>query len=97
MQSLRLKILPLALGIVVAAAMLHSCAGDGCTSGTSSVPIVGFYSSSTQKAIAVDSLTVYGIGAPGDSLLVNCGRNLSKLELPLRTSVGNVQFVLHYD
>ena len=97
MQSLRLKILPLALGIVVAAAMLHSCAGDGCTSGTASTPQVGFYSSSTLKAIAVDSLTVYGIGAPGDSLLVNCGRNLSSLELPLRTSVGNVQFVLHYD
>lgn len=85
------------LGIAAAAAMLLSCAGDGCTSGTASTPQVGFYSSSTLKAIAVDSLTVYGIGAPGDSLLLNCGRAISSLELPLRLATGNVQFVLHYN
>ena len=85
------------LGIAAAAAMLLSCAGDGCTSGTANTPQVGFYSSSTLKAIAVDSLSVYGIGAPGDSMLLKCGRAISSLELPLRLSTSSVQFVLHYD
>ncbi|MGN0214443.1 MAG: DUF6452 family protein [Muribaculaceae bacterium] len=96
MPAFRLKILATAI-IAFIAATLASCAGDGCTSGTSSVPLAGFYSASTQKVIAIDSITVYGIGAPGDSMLVNCGRNISEIELPLRLSTQSVQFVFHYD
>lgn len=96
MPALRLKILTAALCAILVGTMA-SCAGDGCTSGTSSVPLVGFYSASTQKAIVIDSLTVYGIDAPGDSMLTNCGRNMKQIELPLRLSSKSVQFVFHYD
>ncbi|MGM9803700.1 MAG: DUF6452 family protein [Muribaculaceae bacterium] len=91
--------------LTMAAAMLvglmaiaaTSCNSDGCTTGVTSLPLAVFYSAETQKTIAVDSISVYGVDAPGDSMLVRCGRNVSRVYLPLRISQSEVQYVFHYD
>lgn len=77
--------------------VLGACGSDGCQSSTACIPLAQLYSSSTQRAITVDSMSVYGIGAPGDSMIVRCGRNVSQFSLPLRTSVGETKYVIHYD
>ena len=33
----------------------------------SSIPLAGFYSASTEERVVIDSIKVYGLGAPGDS------------------------------
>ena len=77
--------------------VLSACGSDGCTSNTASIPLAQLYSSSTLKAIAVDSISVYGIGAPGDSMIVRCGRSISQFTMPLRTTVDETKYVIHYD
>lgn len=74
-----------------------SCAGDGCSSGTSSVPRAGFYASSSGDAITIDSLSVYGVEVPGDSMLLRCARSVHQTYMPLRISQGVTKYVIHYD
>ena len=85
------------LAIVSLCMAIVSCAGEGCTSGTSSVPRAGFYSSATGDAITIDSLSGYGVDVPGDSMLLRCQRNVHQTYLPLRISEGTSKFVIHYD
>ena len=49
--------------------MATSC-GEGCLDNKNSLPKAGFYSAATGEAVAVNNLTVSGIGAPGDSTLL---------------------------
>lgn len=85
------------VAIVLMGMAAVSCAGDGCTSGTSSVPRAGFYASSTGDAISIDSLSVYGVDVPGDSMLLRCARSVHQTYMPLRISQGSTRYVLHYD
>ena len=77
--------------------VLSACGSDGCNSNTACIPLAQLYSSSTLKAITVDSISVYGIGAPGDSMIVRCGKSISQFTMPLRTTVDETKYVLHYD
>ena len=86
-----------AVASVAMLSLLSACGSDGCTSNTASIPLAQLYSSSTLKAIAVDSISVYGIGAPGDSMIVRCGRSISQFTMPLRTTVDETKYVIHYD
>ena len=70
------KILSLTLSTIIAIAALSSCGSSECFDNQSTLPLAGFYSMQTRTAITVDSLTVYGIGAPGDSILVDNGKEL---------------------
>lgn len=76
--------------------LVASCASDGCTNTDPCVPIAQFYDSSTESTISVDSVSIYGIGAPGDSMIVSCS-TVSSFNLPLRTSVTHTDYVIHYD
>ena len=71
----RLRLLPAIIVAFISATtvMVQSCNDIGCTDLRSSIPLAGFYSSSSSadKTISVDSLLIGGIGAPDDSLLVD--------------------------
>lgn len=66
-----------------------------CSDNSSSLPLAGFYSSSTDKKISVALLTVGGVGAFRDSLLVNKS-SASQTFLPFRSSADEVKFFFHY-
>ena len=84
--------------IVLACAVcsLVSCSSDGCTNNLGCVPKAGFYSNATKNSVMVDSITIYGVGVPGDSMLTECGR-VTSVYLPLRMSTDMCQYVFHYD
>ena len=49
---------------------LAACNTSGCTENQNSIPLAGFYSSAAEAQVSLDSVGVYGVGVPGDSLLL---------------------------
>lgn len=91
------KILCYILLFVAAAIAVVGCNTTGCLENQSAVPRCGFYSMTTKKAVSIDSITVYAVDVPGDTMLVKCGRGVSSLYMPLDMSADVTRYVLHYD
>lgn len=72
------------------------CNTQGCTDNRSALPMMGFYSMATHDPIMLDSLVVGGVGAPGDSLLVNVGESRAWVYLPFRYDSDKTSFFFHY-
>ena len=90
------KFLKLLASALIAPALLTGCNTAGCTDNQNSLPLAGFYSMSTGEAISVDSIAVWGVGAPGDSLLLSASTSASQLYLPLRSSADETSFCFAY-
>ena len=59
--------------------------------------MAGFFSSTdTPEAITIDSLTIFGLGAPGDSILHDSVRSLDESYLPFRIDTPETTFVIRY-
>ena len=84
------------LMIVVAAsfAAVTSCSNENCIGNSTGIPLAGFYQG--DKGVTINNLTVYGIGAPNDSLIIDKS-NASKVYLPLRLSTNSCKYVLNYN
>lgn len=88
-----------ALKIIVAIAatsLMWACNTDGCVGLRSAIPKADFYSSTTDKAIQLDSLQITGIGAPGDSILMSAGTNAGSVYLPFRSQQDATSWCLSY-
>lgn len=85
------------MGVAVIASgyFLSSCSIDECYDNRNALPYAGFYGVMQGKMteISVDSLKVYGIGAPGDSVLSEGKRGVSKLYLPFRIDSDTTSYV----
>ena len=79
MTALRNILLALSIGVIM---WMASCSNNGCEENSSSLPLAGFYSSQTKTSIAIDSLTVYGIGSPGDSAIIRNQSSTKQVYLP---------------
>lgn len=84
------------LTVLSISAVLSSCNTSGCTDNQSSLPLAGFYSSSTEASITLSNLEIYGVGAPGDSVLYHSGEVMSLAYLPFRAGSDNMSYVFHY-
>lgn len=93
-RILKHSILLLAVILLVGVAACNS--DEGCEGNTSSMPLAGFYSSQTKKAITIDSLTVFGVGVPNDSLLLDTAQ-ASQTYFPLDIEKTQARFVIRYD
>lgn len=64
---------------------ISSCSTSECFDNKNSLPLAGFYSSArVPRAISLDSISILGVGAPGDSILQDSVRSLSQVYLPFR-------------
>lgn len=83
--------------IMSAALVMASCVNDECLENRNSLPLAGFYSSSaTPEAIALDTITITGIGVPGDSILHDRESGLSKSYFPFRIDGGTTSYEIKY-
>ena len=82
---------------IVSLLAVCSCNTSGCLENQSSIPLAGFYSSSTKKKVSVDSISIYAVDVPGDSMLVRVGRGVSQVYMPLDITADETRYVLHYD
>lgn len=81
----------------VVSIILASCASNECYDNKNSLPLAGFYSSdSVPQSISLDTITVYGLDVPGDSLLQDKVRGLSQCYLPFRIDQGSTSYVIEY-
>lgn len=77
---------------LAAIALATSCSGDGCTNNRNSIPLAGFYDYATREPVSVSGLGVAGVGAPGDSLLLDPARTAHQVYLPFRGGQSSTQF-----
>lgn len=91
------------LPVVLATGLwLGACSTDECLDNKNSLPKAGFYASdslastASPTAVALDSVSVYGIGAPGDSILHDSVSGLSSTYLPFQIDADRTRFVIKY-
>lgn len=90
------KILKLLLLTVACVAAVLSCTPSTCDENSTAIPLACFYASESKRSISLDSLTVYGVGAPGDTVIMYNGTG-TQVYLPLRMNANNCQFVFHHE
>ncbi|MEG0700760.1 MAG: DUF6452 family protein [Muribaculaceae bacterium] len=78
-------------------AIVVSCNTNGCLDNQSSIPLAGFYAMDTKKAITIDSISVYGIGVPNDSMILRNAKGIKQVYLPFRLNANVTEYVIHYD
>lgn len=77
--------------------LLGSCGSDGCVENRNSIPRAQFYSYGGQElALVVDSISIYGIGQPNDSMLLDSAVAVTQVYLPLRFTQDSTQYVIQY-
>ena len=91
-----LSLLLSAIVVIASAALSCSCSTTGCTENRSSIPMAGFYDSTTKSAIAIDSIDVGGVGAPADSLLLASPQRAQQVYMPLRSERDVAAFYIAY-
>ena len=70
---------------------LGACSDDSCYDNGSSLPLATLHIGENQQTVT--GLSIMGIGAPGDSLLVDSS-SIKEVYLPLRASVGSTSYAL---
>ena len=74
--------------------VLSNCGSNGCVDNRSSIPLAQFYSYDAQEtALSVDSISIFGIGQPTDSMLLDSAVAVTQVYLPLRFTQDTLTFV----
>lgn len=84
------------LSMAAVAAMIGGCNTTGCVDNKSSIPLAGFYSYETLGAISLSNISVGGVGAPGDSLLLD-HTSAAEVYLPFRSLHEETVFFIRYE
>lgn len=80
--------------IIAAATVVAGCSNGACYDNQSALPKAAFYVARPDTIVAatVSGLSVSGIGAPGDSLLLNPEKSAGWVYLPFRPDCGQTEF-----
>lgn len=77
--------------------VIGGCSTSECFDNQNSLPLAGFYSSQENPvAISIDSISILGVGAPGDSVLQDSVRTLSEVYLPFRIDQPSTTYQIRY-
>lgn len=84
--------------LMMVIACLTSCSTNGCHENRSSIAKAGLYAYNRPAAtVAIDSISLYGIGQKSDALILDCAQGVTSLTLPFRNDADTTQFVIRYD
>ena len=82
----------------VSLSLMTGCATDECMQNRNALPLAGFYASTGRhEKIALDSIKVLGLGAPGDSVLFDGHSRVSQLYLPFRLDTDTTRYLFLYE
>lgn len=82
-----------ALGIYLACT---GCNSNGCTDNQSSIPLADFYSYTTLEPVTLGPISIGGVDAPDDSLLLRSG-TVNRIYLPFRALSNTTKYFIHYE
>ena len=77
------------------ATVATGCSNSECYDNHSALPLADFYNGVTMQKVSLQGLEIYGIGAPGDSILYKA-QTLSQAYLPFRLWQDTTQYVFAY-
>ncbi len=84
-------------GLLLTASAIISCSRDECLTNRTTLPECGFYAYGMEdQAISIDSVAIYGAGAPDGSLVLDSTARASSVTLPLRIDTDTTTFILEY-
>lgn len=87
----------LTVTVMIFMTALASCTGNECLENRNSLPLAGFYASTDNpSAIVIDSISIYGLDVPGDSILMDSARSVSEAYLPFRIDEPSTSYVIQY-
>lgn len=96
-RYIRVKGRIVAPAIMMTVVMVAACSSDECLDNKNALPLAGFYSSEeVPRQISIDSISIFGIGAPGDSILQDSVRGLTQSYLPFRIDREETSYVIQY-
>lgn len=75
--------------------LASGCSSNECYDNHSALPLATFYSASTLRPVSVQGLSIYGLGAPNDSVLYT-PQNLQEAYLPFRLWQDTTVYVFAY-
>lgn len=75
---------------------LCACNNTGCTENRNAVPLAAFLNPSDDSSISLDSLSIFGIDQPNDSILSPAGSPVSQVYLPMRPTNKSVSWCIEY-
>lgn len=87
-----MKLWAIVIAALVGVSVITGCSSEGCENNRNSIPLAGFYDYTTKEALTVSGLSVSGVGAPNDSLLLDPARNSHQVYLPFRGSQSEASF-----
>lgn len=70
--------------ILLLCTFIVSCSSNGCENNQNAIPMAGFYDYATRESLTVSGLSVYGVGAPNDSLVMAPTKTAHQVWLPFR-------------
>lgn len=78
--------------------LIIGCNSYECSDNKNSLPLAGFYSSQPiPESISIDSISVWGIDSPNNSLLLDNESNIHSLYMPFKIDISQTSFVFHYN
>lgn len=81
----------------IAGILCTGCSSDECLQNKNALPLAGFYDTQEPtRKVSIDSLEVYGKGAPGDSILFSGKSAINELYLPFRLDHDTTTYVFRY-
>ncbi len=84
------------LPMLILPCLLSGCSTEGCKNNRNSIPMAGFYDYATREPLTISGMGVNGVGAPGDSLLLDPSANAHQVYLPFRGSQTTASFRFIY-
>lgn len=91
------RLLPILLLILTVSTLMPTgCANTSCYDNSSSIPLVQFRDSGTDKAVTLTGIEIHGVGAPGDSVLLSQNKSASEVYLPMRSTASSTTWCLQY-
>ncbi len=91
------RLLPILLILICACALLPAgCSNTSCYDNSSSIPLVQFRDSGTDKAVTLNGIGIHGVGALGDSILLAQNKSASQVYLPMRSTATATSWCLTY-
>lgn len=90
------KILNILFAAGLVGSALAGCNNTGCVDNQSSIPLAGFYSYETLGAISLTNISVGGVDAPNDSLLLD-HESVAEVYLPFRSLQDETVFFIRYE
>lgn len=86
----------LPLFLMAAWVLFSGCSNNECLDNKTTIPKIAFFAAGSGQTLYLDSVIIYGIGAPGERQLTDTSDYFEAATLPLRLDCDTTRYVFRY-